>query len=301
MRHLYLFVLLFCAFLGAEQELEPEVIFVKSPRNISQFELSKGTVLKFSDNSTFTIDEFLGSGNTTRVYSVKEFPGKVLRIPKPAYRELNPTFFLNLMVESAPILEREGVLHTKVHKHLPFTYALVDRIPPNAISYQSFIYDMSIPKQQRQEMEDALFRDVKKYAYLANGDLGGKQMSYWPDSKAWGLNDWTRFGFRPPESLTDEIAEHSAETFFMDNDAPENISKKELNRGIAYERKLEAKYFKTLKAAFKELRNDATWPARLLEKNSPLSDNCLIIFHNTGRADVWRWKSDVDKMKRGRK
>lgn len=181
--------------------------------------LRPGDELRFSNGKVYTIDSRLGNGHRTVVYSIKERPNYVLRLPRSntvrhnakdyldGYKELQNSDLR--IVEILPESNLEYILAEK----LPSGYKIIlemvlglelkskkvlddnGQMITGNIEYKMIQEELSRASQMSREditeMENALVRFVEGLAqWLYVGDLHEGQLAYDPNRKEWILIDW---------------------------------------------------------------------------------------------------------------
>jgi hypothetical protein len=152
--------------------------------------LKPGDQITFGNGRTFIVQEFLGNGNTTRVFAVNQT--EAIRIPIHSgvhYDKVYKQDFIDATLVGARQLDQSALPHVHVHEGLPQQYAVVDRVYPEftlATYLETHHYDPSHPTKE--------FLDLLEFAKLSSRlrsiqDLNGTQISYVKNS-GWTLLDW---------------------------------------------------------------------------------------------------------------
>jgi hypothetical protein len=158
--------------------------------------IRSGDVVRFSDGATFMIDGLLGSGYTSRVYSLKGNPDVVLRIPWG----WGLKHYIDETVEGYSLLRAHGIPSVKVIAHRASEYVLVTRVSQNHLSFREFAIDIVTGKDSPDPeyfnyttmwSQFLTFLDhLQKFSKI--GDLKDENLVYDGTRQEWIVLDWTK-------------------------------------------------------------------------------------------------------------
>lgn len=256
---------------------------VASAEQVFDEKIPPGTVITFPNGRKYTINAFLGSGNTTAVYSIKENPKAALRLPMEPLKAANrkgmvkPADLMNMMSDGSSLLKESKVSHTAILDALASCYLLVEKLPEDAIGFGEIMTSKEFRSPDREKAIKVLFKELEKMAYLKIGDLGVRQIQYSPSKGVWILNDWTDVRYLSPDEMKKELAERQSDSFFKNYEIPGEPEMDALSRVWDREPKLVEKYETLLWTKFKDLKSKPDlWKkqAGLARTSARLSEAC---------------------------
>lgn len=157
--------------------------------------LKPGDKIIFSDNQSVIVGEKLGSGNTTVIFELPDYPKVAIRIPKKRgiFKDGIPyTGMINRFQEGYSLLKLDGVPTVNLFKYRQDEYAVVERLGPH-ITFADFLKDRLLPGELKNEMSKAFLEFAKSTAKFTKiGDFHSGQIVYDKTQKKWILMDWER-------------------------------------------------------------------------------------------------------------
>jgi hypothetical protein len=197
--NLFLFFILF-TFLSFPEILFAKVVelFLANGDAVENYlqkidSIESGDSVQFSDGSLIKIDRFLGSGTQTAIFSLKDNPELVIRIPRPSqFKTLEQVQAgLSSYVEGYHSLERFDVPHVKILAGLKTEYLMVNKIPETALSLDKFLNESVVESVDRKKASKALVHFmIKSAGFGIFGDFNPSQLRYDSTKDQWQLIDW---------------------------------------------------------------------------------------------------------------
>lgn len=166
---------------------------------IKKENLKAGDKIYVSKNRYFIYEGYLGEGNSTRVFSVKDpqRPGSfAIRLPKEEsffkFNSQNGFPLLNFFIRSHVDLKEQNVSIPELYDFEGANYALVEKVDIEFGMDKFMARPDLIDKETYKIAEEALLefvKEVARFSYI--GDFCGEQMVFDRKRKKWVLLDWS--------------------------------------------------------------------------------------------------------------
>jgi hypothetical protein len=163
--------------------------------------IEPGDVLRFSNDRTFTVDQILGQGGTTLIFSIKEDSSKAVRIPL----NLAGIRYLGWFTSGYQGLVENHIPAVQVYESYDEEYAVVEKLtdfmtfsdfvdaasssPKNTLAQWGLIRTRELPTQEMIQKFNDFASRIALYSKI--GDLHAANLIYDFQKKEWRLIDWT--------------------------------------------------------------------------------------------------------------
>lgn len=164
-------------------------------------DIKSGDRLHFSDGVILTVDEVLGQGQSTKVFSIIEKPNIVIRIA----RSKQNTLHLKAYSQGANFLESNKIPHTRIIATQKLEYIIVEKIDEPFIQLSNFIFynnqneknkfekiildNFNISLFEMRIQLETFLTQVGFYNYVS--DFHESNIVYDFNNKTWKYMDWS--------------------------------------------------------------------------------------------------------------
>lgn len=166
--------------------------------------IEPGDVLRFSNDRAFTVDQILGQGGTTLIFSIKENSSQAVRIPL----NLAGIRYLGSFVSGYHGLVENHIPVVQLYESYDDEYAVVEKLndfmtfsdfvtaasssPKNTLVQWGLLKTRELPTQEMIQKFNDFASRVALYSSI--GDLHAANLIYDFQKKEWRLIDWTLNG-----------------------------------------------------------------------------------------------------------
>lgn len=147
----------------------------------------------WNEEITFHLGRFLGSGRTTNVYELSDYPDRVIRLESKSQWYIFPRYFdgtyINKTIKEYDFLLKTGIPMVRIHDYRYGQYVVVDYV--EGPTFETFVTNPEkFSAEERAVMEKRLIEFARLSHRLRHiGGFKPEQIMYDPN-KGWLLIDW---------------------------------------------------------------------------------------------------------------
>lgn len=163
--------------------------------------LATGDWIEFSDGKKFQIQEILGQGEMTQVWSLASDKTQAIRIPlhrdsfDPIMGPHAPTRFMNKFIDGSTPLEQAKVSTVRILESKMGEYAVVERLAPvgqQVLTLKKFLTQSALKTPEEKQMAAKVIDFARSVApFESIGDFKAEQVGWDPRTQQWKLMDWS--------------------------------------------------------------------------------------------------------------
>ena len=270
---IYLLIFLYS---GIALSADPIVLFTPTNKYKSKFEtvpdynnivkkLKPGDRVQFSDGSVWTLQNHVGGESTSRIFTIKEEPNLVLRIPAQRSALSDSQSY----VDGYKILQPYGAPVIKMDPRSSAEHTFMEKSQINGRTLEDLFRGKIKDAKLQAEMKAGLAQFAREIAIFEQiGDLYPRHIFFDPKLKKWLIFDWDDNNFialekprgRAPSFTSKTALELLFSEYFYFNEEPPGLIRPRKDKWIL-------ELYKSMHASILEEREQILKRPNLIRKN----------------------------------